>query len=366
MGSTICKICDSKTINQIVPKENDDNNDDIEKTTKVESPQPKPKKKKSIDDFTLNSKLGEGGYGSVYWATHKHNKKEYAIKVIKKKLFKDVIRIKDAMNEKDIMVKASNPFIVKLHYAFQDKRNLYYAMDYVQGGILLRYMKYSGRFTEEVTRFYIAQVLVALKYLHEEKDIVYRDLKPDNILVDEFGYIKLTDFGLSSIGVERLTSICGTYEYIAPEILRGEEYTGMVDFFSLGCLMFEMLYGYSPFNVATNPNRNHTIIKNILKNEYTFDPAIEISETAKDLIRKLLNPQQDARLGANGALEIQQHKFFDSYDWDGLYKKKLRAPMKVDVFTGFNNRQQRFKDPASDSILSMVLGGFEYDEEDER
>jgi len=324
------------------------------------------KHQKSIADFTLASKLGEGGYGQVYRAISKTNNKEYAIKVIKKKLFGDSIRVKDALIEKKIMAIASNPFIVKLHYAFQDKKNIYYAMDYVCGGILLRYMKYFGRFTEDMTRFYIGQVILALKYLHEDKDIVYRDLKPENILVDEQGYIKLTDFGLSSMGVERLTSICGTYEYIAPEMLRGEEYTELVDYFSLGCLMYEMLYGFSPFNFDGEKNRHAKVIKHILENKYTFDPSIEISKEAKDLITNLLSPNPKLRLGSRGAIEIQSHPFFASMNWDDLYNKKIKAPIKVDIFKGSRPRNCRFGDNSHELTKSLIITSFEFDSEEEK
>lgn len=365
MGNVIGNMCKQKTLNIKMPKDMmiDPKEDDV--NTVAESPKPKIKHEKTIDDFTLKNKLGQGGYGAVYMATHKHTRNIYAIKVIKKKMFRDAMRIKDALNEKNIMAKASHPFIVKLHYSFQDKRNIYYAMDYLKGGILLRFMKSAGRFSEDITRFYIGQVLLGLKYLHEEKSIVYRDLKPENILVDEHGYIKLSDFGLSAMGVERLNSFCGTYEYIAPEILRGEEYCKCVDYFSLGVLVFEMLYGVTPFKPGHN-NRNGTIIKNILSGRFQFDSNVRVSDTAKDLIRRLLHINPKQRLGANGATEIQQHNFFISVNWDELYRKKINPPFKIDHYAGFVERKPKFAESVTESNISVVVGGFEYNIEDDQ
>lgn len=365
MGNAIVQTCQWNTLSIQVPKDSDSEQGNTESSQPAKLPRSQLRKHKSIADFTLNSKLGQGGFGAVYRATQKSNNNEFAIKVIKKSLFRDSLRVQDILNEKNIMTNAFHPFIVRLHYAFQDKRNIYYAMDFVKGGMLLRYMRRLGCCSEEVVRFYIAQIILALKYLHEDKKIVYRDLKPENILIDEQGYIKLIDFGLSAMGVERLTSICGTYEYIAPEILRGEEYSEMVDYFSLGCLMYEMLTGSSPFNTRQSQSDSFNVIRNILKNNYEFDPDMVISAEARDLINKLLNPDPSERLGFKGAVEIQSHEFFKTVDWDKLYQKEITAPIQVDIYTGYEEKKYRIHDTVKNSGCNIFVKGLEYSTDEE-
>lgn len=322
-------------------------------------------KRISIDDFNILTRLGQGGFGTVYLAIKKYNNKEYAIKVVKKKLFKSALRVKDAINEKNIMVKASNPFVIKLHYAFQDDRRIYYVMEYINGGVLLTYLRYMKRFNEKTTRFYAAQIALALKYLHEEKDVVYRDLKPENILVDETGYVRLSDFGLSAMGVERLNSVCGTYEYIAPEILRGKEYTKVIDYFSFGCLIYEMLHGYSPFAEKTHATENRSIIRSIVEGKYSIDAKLSISPEAQDLISKLLALDPDQRLGTNGVQEIQDHPFFDKINWSNLYKKKIQCPITVIRYPGVVEKKNKLTESFQESSLNIVVSGFDYDADHE-
>lgn len=359
MGTVLSSFCQEKTF-----KSNPDvaRNEPLDKLADGNvNPNDKSNyKRATVDDFILTTKLGQGGFGAVHLAVKKSNKKEYAIKIVKKKMFKNALRIKDALNEKNIMIKASNPFVIRLHYAFQDKKRIYYVMDFVKGGVLLKYISEMKRFDEPTTIFYAGQIVLALKYLHEEKNIVYRDLKPENILVDEHGYIKLSDFGLSSMGVERLRSLCGTYEYIAPEILKGKEYTKVIDYFSLGCLIYEMLHGYSPFANPVFKKKNKDIIKSIIDGNYEFSKYLKVSDEAKDLIDRLLDTDPEKRLGANGTREIQNHKFFKSLDWEELYLKKLRAPIKVGIVSGVVEKKNKFSESLYDSN-GVVLGGFEYD-----
>ena len=363
MGNAISNCCDKppNIFSSVRKPEKQPAGPDPELSTCVD--ELSKKKAVSLSDFVLEAKLGQGGYGAVFRATKISNNKEYALKVVKKKLFKNAVRIKDALNEKNIMISTRHPFIVRLHYAFQDKRSIYYVMDYLKGGALSKYIKKQGHFSELVAKFYAAQVVLALKYLHEEKKIVYRDLKPDNILLDDFGYIKLSDFGLSTIGVERLTSICGTYEYIAPEILRGEEYTCMVDYFSLGCLLFEMIYGKSPFTSIVLRNTHSTIIKNILAGRYEFHRGIVVSTEVKDLILKLLDRNPRARLGFNGAAEIQNHPFFDNVDWEALHHRQLEPPFEVQIFTGHIEHFNRFTDAFNEKMTNWEITGFSYESE---
>jgi len=181
-------------------------------------------------------------------------------------------------------MKSESPFIVKLRYAFQDETSLYYCIDYVPGGELFTYLKKNKKFTLEQTRFYAAEVLLALEYLHNVLNTIYRDLKPENILVDSNGHIKLTDFGLSKIGVRQSNSFCGTPEYLAPEIIKNSGHTQIVDYWTYGCLIYEMLMGYPPFQaVDKQPNSLYKAIC-----EGSFKVPLKMDEDAKDLIKKLL------------------------------------------------------------------------------
>lgn len=130
-----------------------------------------------------------------------------------------------------------------MHFTFQDNKYFYYGLELVKGGILLNYISNKKKFSEDLTKFYAAQIVLALKYLHCDVKTIYRDLKPENILIDENGYIRLTDFGLSTIGIDHAKSFCGTLFYIAPEVLWGEIYSKEVDYWGLGCIIYEMIYG---------------------------------------------------------------------------------------------------------------------------
>jgi len=174
------------------------------------------------------------------------------MKTLKKDL---ILRQGQKMNteaEREILEKVDNPFIIKLHYAFQSPEKLYFVMDFVNGGEMFYLLRSSDRFTEIRVKFYAAEILLALECLHN-MNIVYRDLKPENLLLDAEGHIRLTDFGLSKILKKRETcfSFCGTPEYLAPEIITGEGYNQDIDFWAFGLIIYEMLSGINPFKVST-------------------------------------------------------------------------------------------------------------------
>lgn len=196
MGSAISNLCRPDNVSVSVPKEKIQESRVV--STQMSIDGTRRNNLVSLDDFIRIDVVGEGGYGKVFLVKKKDNGKLYALKKVKKKLFNNVLRLKDAINEKNIMIRSSHPFIVKLYFSFQDKKNLYYCMEYVEGGVLFKYIRDQGHLSEYVTKFYVAQVVMALKYLHEECGIIYRDLKPENLLLDDMGYLKVTDFGLST------------------------------------------------------------------------------------------------------------------------------------------------------------------------
>lgn len=196
MGNIVKSLCEEKNLSFKIPKEKEES---FQKKNKQQSPPQKSEKLIKISDFQIKRKLGEGSFGKVILVEKKKTGGLYALKKVKKeRLFKNDIRLRDILNEKAIMLKASHPFIVKLYFSFQDNNYLYYGMEYVRGGVLINYLKKYKNLSENIVKFYAAQVVLALKYLHEEINVIYRDLKPENVLIDEKGYIKLADFGLST------------------------------------------------------------------------------------------------------------------------------------------------------------------------
>jgi len=278
------------------------------------------RKKLGLQDFTMLRVIGRGSFGKVYLVKKKDNKKIYALKSLKKE---DVLKrnqIENAMTEKNVMQKASHEFIVSLKYSFQNERNLYLVMDFMPGGELFMHLKRMKKFEEDIARFYASEVVLAIEYLHETLDIVYRDLKPENVLLDAEGHIKLTDFGLSKT-MKLSYSFCGTPEYLAPEILLGQGHSKEVDWWSLGCLIYEMLAGYPPFQ---NKNRKQ-LYQDILKNDPLFPEYF--SANAKSLLKKLLVSDPNERLGHKSLDDIKNHPFFAKTNWQDLLQKKNKGPI---------------------------------------
>lgn len=197
----------------------------------------------SLQDFDIKQTVGTGSFARVHLAQNKTDKKYYAIKAINKKDLMSHRQVEHAQNERHILGSVSHPFIVKLWGTFQTESHVFLVMDYVPGGELFRRLRNHKGFPEEEAKFYAAEVMLALDYLHLQ-NIAYRDLKPENILIDCNGHIKLTDFGFAKIVKDMTWTVCGTPDYLAPEIIRSQGYTKAVDWWSLGVLIYEMLAGY--------------------------------------------------------------------------------------------------------------------------
>merc|ERR1712100_639114 len=200
------------------------------------------------DDFELLKVIGKGSFGKVMQVKKKDDGQIYAMKVLRKEAIIARKQVDHTRAEKAILQKIDHPFIVKLNYAFQTEEKLYMVLDFVNGGELFFHLKKEGKFSEERVRLYSAEIALALHHLHS-RDIVYRDLKPENILIDADGHICITDFGLSKeISSDEVThTFCGTPEYLAPEVLKGQGHGCPVDWWSLGTLIYEMLTGLPPF-----------------------------------------------------------------------------------------------------------------------
>jgi serine/threonine protein kinase len=266
------------------------------------------------------------------------------MKVLKKEQLLKRKQVAHTQTERKVLEEIDNPFIVSLRFAFQTQDKLYMVLDYFTGGELFFHLKANGRFSEELARFYAAQITLALECLHKNT-IVYRDLKPENVLLDEEGHIRLTDFGLSkeSISGNTLThTFCGTPEYLAPEVIHGAGYNKAVDWWSLGTLLYEMITGLPPF-FNTNV---HVMYEKIMRATLTFPSYV--SPEAQSLLTGLLqrNPAQRLGGGPRDAEELKEHPFFASINWDLLTAKQLTPPFRPftkDGATDTSNIDEEFK-----------------------
>ncbi|CAI9741469.1 protein kinase C iota type-like isoform X2 [Octopus vulgaris] len=333
----------------------------------------------SLDDFTLLRVIGRGSYAKVLMVEQKVTKRIYAMKVIKKAMFNDEEDIDWINTEKHVFETATNyPFLVGLHSCFQSLSRLFFVIEFVNGGDLMFHMQQQRRLAEDHARFYAAEISLALNFLHE-RGIVYRDLKLDNVLLDSEGHIKLTDYGMCKEGLfgGETNTFCGTPNYIAPEILRGEPYDFSVDWWALGVLMFEMLAGRSPFDVvgSDNPDQN--------TEDYLFQLILEkpiriprsVSVKAASVLKGFLNKNPKERLGCvpdAGFDDIRTHAFFRQIDWELLEQKQITPPYKPELQSDRDLRRfdEMFtKEPVQltpddsniiDKIDQTEFDGFEY------
>lgn len=283
-------------------------------------------------DFEFLSVIGKGSFGKVYMANHKNENKIYAIKVLKKEAIIRRNEVKHIMAERNVLIRnVKHPFLVCLHYSFQSRDKLYFVLDYVNGGELFYHLLRKRLLPEPRVKFYAAEIAHAIGYMHS-KDIIYRDLKPENILIDSEGHIRLTDFGLCKEGVQAYTTtstFCGTPEYLAPEILLKKPYTRAVDWWCLGSVIYEMLYGLPPF-YSKDTNQMYS---NILYQALRLNHNVQVTSNAKNIIIGLLQKEQYLRLGASELdfSEIRDHPFFNEIQWQDLLDKKLPVPWIPDL-----------------------------------
>ena len=310
--------------------------------------------KLSYSDFEHLKLLGRGSFGEVLLVRLKANKKLYAMKILDKNMLKQRKQQIHTKTERDLMVKINCPFIVNIKSAFQDEFKLYIVSEFLQGGDLFFHLheKKNTVFPEEKAKFYVMELVIALDFLHKN-NMVYRDLKPENILLDSQGHIKLTDFGLSKIFEnenDKAFTVCGTPQYLAPEILLKKGYDKSVDWWSLGCVLYEMLYCRLPFKFK----KGQKISLSIYKEEIPFDK--KISEDAKDFISNLLIFEPKSRLGygTNGAENIKNHKFFKGINWNDVWDKKLEPPFVPKLKD--EQDLKYFDSSFTDESISSLLG----------
>ncbi|KAM6975739.1 microtubule-associated serine/threonine-protein kinase 3 isoform 2-T2 [Tautogolabrus adspersus] len=310
-------------------------------------------------DFEMTKLISNGAYGAVYLVRHKETKQRFAMKKINKQNLILRNQIQQAFVERDILTFAENPFVVSMYCSFETRRHLCMVMEYVEGGDCANLLKNMGPLPVDMARMYFAETVLALEYLHNY-GIVHRDLKPDNLLVTSMGHIKLTDFGLSKVGLMNMTTnlyeghiekdarefsdkqVCGTPEYIAPEVILRQGYGKPVDWWAMGIILYEFLVGCVPFFGDTPEELfGQAISDEINWPEGEDAPPLDSQELITLLLRQ--NPLE--RMGTGGAAEVKQHQFFHNLDWNSLLRQKAEFIPQLeseDDTSYFDTRSERY------------------------
>ncbi|XP_036436136.1 microtubule-associated serine/threonine-protein kinase 2 isoform X14 [Colossoma macropomum] len=334
-------------------------------------------------DFEMIKLISNGAYGAVYLVRHKETKQRFAMKKINKQNLMLRNQIQQAFVERDILTFAENPFVVSMYCSFETRRHLCMVMEYVEGGDCATLLKNMGPLPVDMARMYFAETVLALEYLHNY-GIVHRDLKPDNLLVTSMGHIKLTDFGLSKVGLMNMTTnlyeghiekdarefldkqVCGTPEYIAPEVILRQGYGKPVDWWAMGIILYEFLVGCVPF-FGDTPEE---LFGQVISDEINWPEGEDAPPAdAQELITLLLRQNPLERLGtAGGAYEVKHHQFFHSLDWNSLLRQKAEFIPQLeseDDTSYFDTRSERYhhleteeEDDTNDEDFNVELRQF--------
>ncbi|XP_035117585.1 RAC-alpha serine/threonine-protein kinase isoform X1 [Callithrix jacchus] len=297
----------------------------------------KPRHRVTMNEFEYLKLLGKGTFGKVILVKEKATGRYYAMKILKKEVIVAKDEVAHTLTENRVLQNSRHPFLTALKYSFQTHDRLCFVMEYANGGELFFHLSRERVFSEDRARFYGAEIVSALDYLHSEKNVVYRDLKLENLMLDKDGHIKITDFGLCKEGIKdgaTMKTFCGTPEYLAPEVLEDNDYGRAVDWWGLGVVMYEMMCGRLPFY-----NQDHEkLFELILMEEIRFPRTL--GPEAKSLLSGLLKKDPKQRLGGGSedAKEIMQHRFFAGIAWQHVYEKKLSPPFKPQVTSETDTR----------------------------
>lgn len=343
----------------------------------------KMRRKPCESDFETMKLISNGAYGAVYLVRHKETRQRFAMKKINKQNLVLRNQIQQAFVERDILTFAENPFVVSMYCSFETKRHLCMVMEYVEGGDCATLLKNMGPLPVDMAQMYFAETVLALEYLHNY-GIVHRDLKPDNLLVTSMGHIKLTDFGLSKVGLMSMTTnlyeghiekdarefldkqVCGTPEYIAPEVILRQGYGKPVDWWAMGIILYEFLVGCVPFFGDTPED----LFGQVISDEIIWPEKDEEAppSDAQDLITLLLRQNPLERIGTGGAFEVKQHPFFCALDWNSLLRQKAEFIPQLeseDDTSYFDTRSEKYhhmeteeEDDTNDEDFSMEIRQF--------
>ena len=279
-----------------------------------------------LSDYEIGETLGTGSFGRVRISKNKKTNEYVAMKIMKKV---EILKSKQAdhiANEIKILSMIDHPFVIKFDGFTQDEKYLYLALELINGGELFTYLRSVGRFPVDQARVYIAQIISIFEYLHS-KNIIYRDLKPENILIHKSGYLKLTDFGFAKIVEGRTYTLCGTPEYLAPEIILNKGHGKPVDWWTCGILLYEMIAGIDPFS----DDDPMMVYQKILKGKIKFPSGFD--SNAKSLVKHLLESDLTKRYGnlKGGVKDIKGHRFFKELSWEKLINMELTPPYIPEV-----------------------------------
>ena len=341
--------CAKKKPEQLIEKNNtqDENKESSELVTV----------KLSYQDFEPLKLIGTGSFGKVLLVKYNSNNNLYAMKVLNKSQIKLKKQEENTKNERDLMVKLNNPFILSIKFAFQDESKLYIVSVFLQGGDLFYHLHHSTiNLTEEVAKFYIIELILGLEFLHQN-NVIFRDLKPENILLDSEGHIRISDFGLSKIlenSRDKAYTLCGTLKYLAPEILKNKGYEKSVDWWSLGCIFYEMLMGHLPFKINGN-----VIDPEVFEEKIKFND--NMNPLLIDLISQLLavNPKKRIGYGDSDAKKIKEHQYFSDVDWNKYLNKEIEPPFvpKLDGDMDLRYFDKSFTDEPVNSDRATIMSG---------
>ncbi|XP_048115842.1 microtubule-associated serine/threonine-protein kinase 2 isoform X3 [Alosa alosa] len=317
------------------------------------------RRKPCENDFEMIKLISNGAYGAVYLVRHRETKQRFAMKKINKQNLILRNQIQQAFVERDILTFAENPFVVSMYCSFETRRHLCMVMEYVEGGDCATLLKNMGPLPVDMARMYFAETVLALEYLHNY-GIVHRDLKPDNLLVTSMGHIKLTDFGLSKVGLMNMTTnlyedhiekdarefsdkqVCGTPEYIAPEVILRQGYGKPVDWWAMGIILYEFLVGCVPF-FGDTPEE---LFGQVISDEINWPEGEDAPPgDSQELITLLLRQNPLERMGTGGAHEVKQHQFFYNLDWNSLLRQKAEFIPQLeseDDTSYFDTRSERY------------------------
>lgn len=334
------KLIETKTISD----NNDENENEKNKLIKI-----------SYTDFEPLKLLGTGSLGRVLLVRFLSNNNLYAMKILSKSQIKLKKQEEHTKTERDLMVKFNNSFVVNIKFAFQDDSKLYIVSEFLQGGDMFYHLHNSSfDFTESTIKFYIIEIILGIEFLHNN-NVIYRDLKPENILMDCEGHIKISDFGLAKIlsnSREKAYTLCGTLQYLAPEILKNKGYDKSVDWWSLGIIFYQMLMGKMPYSIKGNK-----INPEIFETKLKFND--DINPLAINLINQLLNPNPKKRIGYGDldAKKIKEHNYFADVDWNKYLNKEIEPPFVPKLENDMDLRyfDKIFTDEPVDSNRSTIM-----------
>lgn len=307
--------------------------------------------------FIYQHPIGRGGFGKVWKVELKRTKTPYALKEMQKLRIVSKRSIYSVMNELKLLKILRNPFIVNMHFAFQDRENLYLILDLKNAGDLRFQLTKAKRFKESHLKFFTCCILLGLRYLHSNQ-IIHRDIKPENLVFDERGYLFITDFGIArAYQTDHSKETSGTPAYMAPEVLFRKPYNTTIDYYALGVILFELITNKRPYSGRERKELRASIL---VKQAKISDPPEGFSFEAVDFVNKLITRKPENRLGSKGFDEIVKHPWIKGENWSGIEKQELTPPFAPFIEDQFDpNRVTEFKDELDHSInLSAIQGLF--------